>query len=251
MTSYKIFKESISLKDNTINFDYNTDTGGVTTSFGKTKNFSPYTSQKQILLGNKVFSAYLSKDKNATNKIIKTIKGQTSIKIDKSQYNQFINRTSLYLAKILRKHKIDILVTGESSSKLNNDILTNIRSRMSIEIYPEAISKIAPSRINNIKINKNIKGFSDEIEKNLLASIKLSKKKGIFKAKDYYKPYLKFLSGFFEVLDPSVLTKFTDKRVCILDDVLSTGSSMGEIMRHIEAASPAIVIGITIFKTKS
>ena len=185
---------------------------------------------------------------------MKTIKGQTSTKIDKEQYNQFINRTALYLSTILRKQKIDILVTGESSSKLNDDLLKNLKSRMNVEIYPKIVGKVPVSRMNKIKIDTSgVTGGQakiDKVTKTLMTGIKASKAKGIFKAKDYYKPYLKFLSGFFETLDPKVLTKFKDKNVAIIDDVLSSGSSMGEIMRHIEGAQPAKVIGMTIFKTK-
>ena len=75
---------------------------------------------------------------------------------------------------------------------------------------------------------------------------------GELELKKFYKPYLKFIKNFIELRDAyEVLDKVLGKSVLVVDDILSSGSTMAEMIRQLEEFEPSKIAGLTLFKHTS
>jgi hypothetical protein len=70
-----------------------------------------------------------------------------------------------------------------------------------------------------------------------------------FEIKKVDKRFAKYITGYFELVDPKLITKIQDQRVFVVDDVISSGSTFSEMMKLIASSNPKSVSGFTIFKT--
>lgn len=88
----------------------------------------------------------------------------------------------------------------------------------------------------------------DELKKSLKRHIK----DGNLELKKLYKPYVKFIKNFVEMKDASAtLDHVIGKRIIVIDDILSSGSTMLEMFRQLREFEPEAISGLTIFKRTS
>jgi len=72
---------------------------------------------------------------------------------------------------------------------------------------------------------------------------------GEFEMKKLYKPHLKFVKNFIQLKDVSdAIELINQKRVLVVDDVLSTGVTIHEMLRQVKELEPEHAAALTIFK---
>lgn len=239
--------DDISIAGDRLQFDYG-DKTGVSTRMGK-KSFQPYLRKDKTLDGYSVYSVYSSSDENLTD-VLLALKKKSYVKMDPADYQHFLRRTAIYItAKILRPLKIDVVVTPRSSTNILNDLLAELQARNPhIEFLPESYVKTAD--ISKIQVDRSHPAITDAIAKSLEAIIRAAQKSGKFEIKKALPQNRKFFKNFFEVVDPALTRKFINRNVCVFDDVLSSGTTVVQIMKDIAVYGPATVAGCVIFKTK-
>ncbi len=244
MKSFLQFTESMTLdSNNQVVIDYETKTGDlINLRFGKCE-LKPYTKNIEGVELD-AFSLYTSKGSDATI-ILKQLK---VMHINEIVYNQFLNRSAVYAARIIRDLKIDIIVTPKSSSSLTKDFAQKIKERNpGIEYLLDSFVKSEdPSKIT---LDLESKKLSDNTIKKLESSIRRGVKLGYFQMKWILPPYRKFLKNVFSYTGNA--KKFEDKTVLIIDDVIASGSSLVSIFQTLQEAGAESVKCLTIFKAHS
>lgn len=233
-----------------LKFNYG-DPSGTSTTMGKrtaASKFTPFLTKSKALDGYAVYSTYTSKDPSTTD-VLKAIKRKSEVQMDETDYQQFITRTAIFItAKILSPLRVDCIVTPKSSSNVLNDLIKQLQSRNPhIEFLPESFVKTVD--ISKIEVDTTQHGITPKIANTLQGILKAAIKADKFEIKKALPQYRKYFKNFFEVVDPNILAKFENKNVCVLDDVLSSGSTLLAIMRSVADYSPKSVIGAAIFKT--
>jgi len=121
--------EDIRVQNNKLIFNYNKNKSskdGIGTAFGKGK-FIPYLKSNSILDGKLVFSVYNS---GGATEILKALKKKNDIRFEDEDYNYFINRTSMYLVKIIQDNNIQVILSPKSSSNLVTDVMNKIQEKL-------------------------------------------------------------------------------------------------------------------------
>ena len=249
MISFKDYLfEEIHVKDNKLSFSYNKEKSTKTsigTGFGKGK-FKPYKKSGSVLNDKLVYSVYSG---GGATDILKALKNKNDIFYDQEDYDYFINRTSIFIGKILRENKIQVVISPMSSSNLVQDVMTKVQEKNpNLTYFTSVFKKVKPQDIQNIyladdprvtpKIQKSFEYIKNAAIKNeYLAMIKVDPK------------FRQFVRGFFEEIDPRVIKECTNKNVVLFDDVISSGTTIAEMLRMLGAAGAKEVTGITIFKS--
>lgn len=233
--------------DDALNFDYDSSEG-VSTKLGKGK-FQPFLRKDKSVEGYSVYSVYSFKGETTTD-VLLALKKKNKVRVNDSDYQNFIKRTAIFIsAKMLMPLKIDCIITPKSSTAILNDVIGELRLRNPhIQFFPESYIKTAD--LSKIEIDTNNEKITPAIAKSLSGMLKTAVQTGKFEIKKALPQYRKFFRNFFEVVDPAILEKLANKNVCVMDDVLSSGTTLLEIMRSVSVYAPHTVVGLTLFKTK-
>lgn len=200
-------------------------------SFGKNSSLSPFTSVKD---GMNIFTCY----KTSTS-FFEFVKKSDSTTEDRQE---FIKRTAIYLAKLLRDNKIYSVVKVKGSSPLVDDIIKELKLRS----YISESGMIEKGELTNIKFvptiqldDETIKKQNREIEKAIAAG-KFNMKKISPKFRPFFRGFLKLTN----IKEKDII----NRNVCIIDDRLTSGSTFVEAKNLLTALNPSNIIGISIFK---
>lgn len=239
--------EDISIDQNQLKFDYR-DKTGVSTKMGK-KEFAPYARKDKTLDGYTVYSVYASGDESLTD-VLLALKKKSQVSMDPADYERFLKRTAIFItSKILRPTHADIVVTPRSSTNILNDLLSIIREQNPhIMFLPESYIKTAD--LSKIEVDHSHPSITPAIAKTLEGIIRAAQRTGKFEIKKALPQNRKFFKNFFEIVDPGLTKRFQGRNVCVLDDVLSSGTTVVQIMKSITDYGPASIYGCTLFKTK-
>ena len=239
--------DDINIVGDRLGFDYNAR-DGVSTRMGK-KDFQPYVRRDKTLDGYSVYSVYSSQDENLTD-VLLALKKKSYIKMDPADYAQFIRRTAIYItAKILGPNKTEVVVTPRSSTNILNDLLAELKARNPhIDFLPESYVKTAD--ISKIEVDYSHPAITPAIAKTLEGIVRAAQRTGKFEIKKALPQNRKFFRNFFEVVDPALTKRFINKNVCVFDDVLSSGTTVVQIMKDIGVYGPSAIYGCVIFKTR-
>ena len=247
-TDIDLLKEAINIKGGKLEFDFGTgSTGEIKTSFGKGKNFKPYLQKDNDLKGTVVYSLYQAKTRLSTD-ILKALKGKTETKVNRKDYDEFIVRSSIFAAVLIRKLKITKILITQSTSPLVADLAREISKRLPIDVVQSGIEKISKAEFNKIKILDDDR-VTSKIRDNLHTIISKAKKQGRFSIKDIPVPWRKFVSGYFVDKNQNIKRKVENHKILILDDVVSSGGSIVEHATILNGFNVKGVVGLTIFKS--
>lgn len=230
--------EKMQIQKGQLGFDYSkkADDNSASTVMGKNR-FQPLTSR---IGGHDVFSVYVTAHSSIdVLRAIKRIalKDGTKVGVDAEDYRHFIDRTAIFIAgRILRNRNIDLVLYPKSSSAFLRNVIDIIGQKYETHVIDGSFVKST-----NLHVIDDPR-ISPDIRKQLEQFVATSKQTGAVKMKSLKPMYRKFLAGFLNYKGPDV----TGKKVCVLDDILTSGSSMAEMFRHIEGA--ASIIGVTVFK---
>ena len=251
-----LFHEEISLDvlNKTAKIDYSKNKTGISTKMGKDKNFTPFKTSGQMFGGDVVISGYSTKLLGGDNIqprelrtiIYNLIKGkEDEYTLSEDEKRTFINRTVIYLNRFFNQNKIsfDVIVLPKSSSSLNKIMAKEFTKRFpyQILILSDNIEKSDP---NDIKISDDApdvvkKGFAKKIAS--LGGDKLEIKK-------LPPSWRRFISNISKI-DDIVYEKINGKNVLVIDDVLTSGITIGDIIKQLrQNSNPDKIYGVTIFK---
>jgi len=248
----KIINEGFIVKDNVVYFDANSS-DFINTSFGKSKGLKPFESKME---NGVIYSVYnkdkYSEDKNMYKDVLDTIKGQsTKYTMDYNSYKSFISRTAIYMANLILKEGIDTILIMDSSSPLLTDLTLEINRRLPkyFEMFTFNKQIFKNPDIQDIHIDTMGIDISDTNYKSIESSIKKMKREGHFKIHNIFLPNRKFVKNWLKIND-NMLSKIVDKKVALIDDIFTTGSTIYEASRLINDAGASYIMALTIVKGK-
>lgn len=247
MRIHEIINEEIIAKDGQLEFDYNQNSDGINTKFGK-RAMTPYVTKRRELHGHPAYTVYAAPTGYSTE-TLKGIKGKNELSVDAADYEQFLTRTAVYLvAKILSPNKTDVIVTPETSSGFVGDVLAKVQERMPhLKIVPQSFIKQTDP--GTIGINTDDPRITPSIIASLQQTIIRAKKLGRFELKSVMPQHRKFIINLYKERDPAIYKILSGSNVCIFDDILTTGSTLSQIILAIKSSSePNNIFAVTVFK---
>lgn len=216
---------------------------GIDTRFGKSKDLKPF---RKKVPGTDMESISLYQFKSATD-ILKALK-KADFRNDQ-EVRQFVNRSAVYGARILRSYDIDIIVTPKSSSDLVKEFAQQIQSRTYYDFYIDSFQKTP--NLNNVYIDKDDPRISDSIANSMERTLDKAKSKGSLSVKSFAPQHRKFVKGLFEIVDEKLYGKVYDKNVVIIDDVMTSGTTSKQIYDILQLHGANSVTTLTMFKATS
>lgn len=196
-----------------------------------------------------------------TTKLLRSLKGQGPYNLKPRQYEMFLDQVVDQCVMIFGKLHPDAVILPSSSSSFLNDLCERLKKKYTkAKYFNDAFVKRALDAENvEPLINKehpDWEKFSTEhpkdasdLRKTLARQIKTN---GALELKKLYKPLLKFVKNFVELKDAyQILDNILERRVIVMDDVLSSGSTMVEMVRQLKEMEPTFIAGLTIFKRTS
>ena len=160
-------------------------------------------------------------------------------------------------AKVVNRVNPDVIIYPKSSSEFLKAFVDEIKasSQSAVVLSDQFVKKTLDAENVEPLINTDHPDWSKferdhpkEVEK-LKKSLKNLIKGGELELKKFYKPYLKFIKNFVELKDAyDVLETVMEKNVLVVDDILSSGTTMAEMIRQLEELEPSKIVGLTLFK---
>lgn len=239
--------ESLTIDNNKLRFDYGSGQG-VSSKMGK-RGLVPYLRQDKTVDGCKIYSVYGGAADDLTP-VLLALKKKSNVSVDDVDYQQFLRRSAIFItAKVFNPQRTSIVVTPTSSSQILNDLIRHLRERNPhVRFFPE--SYVKEPDVSKIEIDVDHPQITDLLVKKLGYILNAAKRTGRFEIKKALPQYRKFFKNFYKAVDPSVTKVFSGESVCVLDDVLSSGVTMVQIIKDVALYGPRDVYGLTLFKTK-
>jgi len=253
--NFKTYLESISAVKNSVQITIQHDRAvstpdSISTYFKKV----PY---HTALQHDEIYSVlnYLSTPE--TMKLLTSLKGRGPYEVSQQQLDRFLTQVSEACAGLIKRLNPEVIIYPASTSSLVSGFVAHLKKlHPSIEVASEAFIKKSLKGAD-VKAVLNTEHpqwekFAAENPKaveQLKQSIRHHLKSGELELKKLYKPHLKFIKNFIQLKDVSdTIDVVNEKRVLIVDDVLSTGTTIREMIRQISELEPAQVSTLTIFK---
>jgi len=192
-----------------------------------------------------------------TTKILTSLKGKGPLDVPEKQFQNFMSQVKTSAGTVTQRVKPDIIIYPKSSSEFLTKFVDAVSASFpQAEVLPEKFIKAVLDAENVEPLlntehpdwEKFARENPKEVEK-LKKQLKAHIQRGELELKKLYKPYLKFVKNFIELRDAyDLIDKVLDKVVLVIDDVLSTGTTMSEMIRQLEDIEPSKIVGLTLFK---
>lgn len=236
--------ESIDIVNNRLDFksEDNKDRG-ISTSFGKGKKLKPYTKTIEGVDGLVSYSLYQAKTTNATE-IMKALK---SSDFSDPEVQQFLNRSAVYAARILRGLNVDVIVTPQSSSPLTKEFVAQISRRTNYDVVIDAFRK-RPD-LTKVEIDRDHPKITPDIIASMERILSRAIKNGFLSVKQFAVQHRKFIKNLFEVTDDRLYKKIENKNVVIIDDIMTSGTTTKNIYDILKTNQAENISALTIFKS--
>jgi len=195
-----------------------------------------------------------------STKLLTSLKGKGPYIVNDKQINDLLNGVVGACKQIMHTLDPDVILYPKSSSPLTKHFVDLLhKAYPKITVSDEAfVKKILKAGDEDALLNTqhpDWKKFADEnpdAVDDLKKTLKRHIKDGNLELKKLYKPYVKFIKNFIEMKDASnTLDQVIEKRILVVDDVFSTGSTMLEMFRQLREFEPEAISGLTIFKRTS
>lgn len=216
---------------------------GISTSFGKTKNLTPFTKTIKGTDGVVSYSLYQAKNKNSSD-IMKAVK---STDFSNDDIHKFLKRSSIYAARVLRPLDIDLIVTPVSSSPLTKEFAKYIQKRTNYDVLVDSFKK-RPD-LSRVEIDVDHPKITPKIIKSMQSILKRAIKQGNLTIKMFAPMHRMFVKNLFEVTEQKILTKTEGQNIIIIDDVTTSGTTIKNINDILVTNKAKSVNALTIFKS--
>ena len=211
------------------------------TTFGKGKNLKPF--KKEIAEDFISYSLYNAKG-NEANQVMVALK---TANFKSGEGDAFLTRSAIYAARILRELNVDIIVSPISSSVLTKEFVKRIKERTHLDVYVDSFKKQAD--ISKVEIDRNHPKITDAIIASMESTLERAKRRNYLSIKMFSPMHRKFVKNMFMITDEKLLSKFEDKHVIIIDDIMTSGTSAKNIADVLLTNDAASVSVLTIFKS--
>jgi len=225
-------------------FNPKTNNDTINTALGKS-GFSPRVTK--LTDGVNVFSAYSKGNKNIeeVRNILNALKKRGD-ELEENSYNQFINRTAIFFYHLLKNHQFDLILTIQSSSGISKDLKQSILSRLPYKpiVFDEAIKK----NLNQAEYAVEQEHISEKtlksIERNIQKQLETT---GYFKIQKIPARFRKFVRNWLKI-DDKVRSKILGANVLLIDDFLTSGSTLLEASKLLKDLGAKQITLITLIK---
>lgn len=237
-------------------------------------NLRPLKHMASLTRGVPVYYAFAYKPSDlpgGSTEILKSFKGKGPFKFPEQRRDKFIDDSTDHMAAELKRMKLvpEVVVTPQSSSAVTAEFAANLADRLGVQSQKlGAFKKAAAVDVSGDKeltraevLKRHIdteyfeeKFNGDEESKRTAlrdltsAIIRSIKKNGYIAAKEIDKRMLKFVKNIMEPdLQGDDEYSLMDKRVMVVDDVLSSGGTMSDLIRGVKDLGASDVFGVTLF----
>lgn len=205
-----------------------------------------------------IYSLFNYLSSPTTTNLLSSLKGRGPYKINEKQLEAFFKQVNLASTQLVHNVNPDIIIYPKSSSTLTAkfvESLSNLAPKA--KILPDAFIKsllkaedVTPLiNTSHPDWEKFAKEHPDEVKKLKHSLAHHIEEHGTLELKKLYKPYLKFIKNFIELEKANdVLDQVIGKRVLVIDDILSSGTTMIEMLRQLHELEPSYLAGLTLFK---
>lgn len=240
--NYHLFYEAFDIIDGELVLDApKSTTTGIPSSFGKGRFLKPYT--KKLSDDLMTYSLYQAKNANSSE-ILKALK---SADYSDEKVRHFLNRSAVYAVRILRDLDIDVIVTPRSSSDLTKEFVGEIQRRTNYDVIVDAFAKKID--LTKVEIDRNHPKITPQIIRSMESTLRLAIRRGHLYIKMFAPPHRKFVKNLFDIIDEQIYTRVKDKNVLIIDDIMTTGTSVSNIYDILKTNNAAEISALTLFKS--
>lgn len=218
------------------------DDSGISSSFGKSKKLSPYRKKISGVDDLVSYSLYQAKTDNSTD-VLKALKKADFRDEDVAQ---FINRSAVYAYRLLRKQKVDVIVSPKSSSDLTKEFVNQIKRRGNYDVIVDAFTK--KKDISKVEIDRDHPKITDKIIKSMERILKRAEEQGHLSVKMFSVQHRKFIKNLFDVADKRIYNKVAGKNVVVIDDVMTSGTTTKNIYDILRNNQAEEIVALTMFK---
>lgn len=234
--------ENVDIINNKLVISNELDTG-IKLSFGKNKKLDPYKKTIEGAYGLVSYSLYQAKTQNSTA-ILNALKTSD---LDSQKINNFLKISSIYAARVLRQMGTDVIVTPVSSSDLTKEFVKEIQKRTNYDVIIDGFRK--QHDISKIEIDVNHPKITPAIIRSMESIIERGIKKDSLSVKMFAVQYRKFIKNLFEVADERIYKLVQNKRVVIIDDIMTSGTTARNIFDILMINGASDVQSLTLFKS--
>lgn len=192
-----------------------------------------------------------------TMKLLTSLKGRGPYEVSQAQLDRFLSQVADASSGLIKRLNPEVIIYPASTSTLVKGFVDKLKEKHpSIKVTSEAFIKksLKGADVKAVLNTEHPEWAKFEAENpkavaQLKQTLKHHLENGELELKKLYKPYLKFIKNFIQLKDVSeTIDVVSGKRVLIVDDVLSTGTTIREMIRQVEELEPAQVSTLTIFK---
>lgn len=228
--------------DNILQFLPSEQNKGIKTSFGKNMKLSPYI-KKLTGTESNVYSLYVSSTVDSTQ-ILKALK---MLDVSNENVQKFLNRSSIYAVKVLRSINPDIIITPQSSSLLLTEFVKMISEKTHYDVYYNCYRKT--TNLTNVETKTDHPKLTPEIAEKLKIILDKSIASGEFKIHSVPPMWRSFLKNLYEINDTKLFNKLIGKSVVIIDDIITSGFTVNQIIDDLIINGVSSTNVLTIFKS--
>lgn len=221
----------------------------------------PYVSNVKGM-GAPVYSLLNYVPSDETTNLLLSLKGKGTLELNATQKDTFMKEVSIASRKVIQDFKPDAIIYPKSSSPFTSEFADAvIQQANGVKVLKDGFAKamldaenveplLNTSHPDWPKFAKDNPKLVDKLKKSLASQIKSNA--GYLNAKDLYKQQARFIKNFLELkVAYEKLDDVIGKRVLVIDDVFSTGTSMSDMIRQVNEFEPSAVAGFTLFKRTS
>lgn len=234
-------------------------------------NKRPLGKQASLTRGLDVFYAFSYKPNDApggSTDLLKSLKGKGPFKFSETRRHKFLDDATSHMAAEFKRLnlKADVIVSPQSSSSLLTDFATMLGDKLNVEAKKigafkkskiiqlpddkaEAMKLIAKNYVDFKYMDEKFTGDEetrDRAIKEICTAVYRSiRKHGAIVSKELPKFYAKFVKNIMDIGDLD--DTLDGKTVMVVDDVLSSGSTMSDLFRLCQELGAEKVFGATLF----
>lgn len=244
--------EDLVVKDDKVHFDPKAEPKNISTKFGKGKQMKPYASSSGTD-GVKILSVYArvkGEENPDLNKILTSLKGKGPYELDGGSIEQFMDRTAIYIASLVKGQNFDLALTIESKSDLSKTLVGKLKSKLSFDLKDISNAVQKNSEISDIELKDEsgklkVDGKLEKYFNDIKAQAERNK---YFKISDIGLSWLRqYVTNWLKIPD-ATKAAIADKDVLIIDDYMTSGVTMKAAIKLVKLADAKSITAITLLK---
>ncbi len=197
------------------------------------------------------YSAYDISTKSDYKEFIHKLKLLDNTAIDSASIQLLVNKAVIGIDEKYKLSSFDAIIYPKSSSKILTVFAEQLAKKSGVaQLVPDAFVKASN---DEIKFDwEKIEGITNEATKKSVMKVvdSIKNNKGEFKMKEVYPPYRKFVSEFliFNNEDSRRIFNLVKRRVLLVDDYRTSGTSLKQMMDLLFKYSPDFLLSTILIK---